>query len=264
MNKVWDPQNKGLKLKEEIKEKEKPIIKLVQTNSSKSSDTNTLQSNLAKKRASAFIKLDRKAFLSPNGKSRRNSQFFQSVNASMMIPNNNDVSVLGGEYSDVSMLYWNETKKQKDETPTKRLSKEMPVRMEEQQSFKNKYDITFEPKYSMNNNPNHKIIVKENWLENGVKERIFKSGVIERVYPKIKKERIFPDGYSITYFINGNVIQVYPFKEKIVKYDKELKFTKTIFDNGLVTIKDNTKLVKFYKDGRQIMSIKLFFIFITI
>ena len=182
--------------------------------------------------------------MSPNTKSRRSSQFFQSNNNSFVLPSNNDVSILGGEYSDVSMLYWNGTEK---------IHQDNTARDNEAREFKNEYDITFDQKYNMNSNPNHRIVTKEIALPSGVKERWFKSGVIEKIYPRIKKERFFPDGYSITFFANGNVIQVYPNKEKIVKYDKEKKITKTIFSDGLVAFKDSNKLVKFYSDGSQVI-----------
>ena len=144
-------------------EKEELKIQIVNTNSSKSSDSNTYLSDLSKKRLSAGnIKFNQKSFLSPNTKSRRSSQFFQSNNNSFVLPSNNDVSILGGEYSDVSMLYCNGTEK---------IHQDNSSRDNEAREFKNEYDITFNQKYNMNNNPNHRIVTKEITLPSGVKER---------------------------------------------------------------------------------------------
>lgn len=219
-------------------------IQIVQNDSSKSSESNTRVSNQYKKRGSdGIIKFDQKSFLSPNMKSRRSSDNYASSCNSFMI-SNNDISIIGGEYSDVSMVYGTDSHKNFLNNSLWQVDKK---------TFKNKYDITFDPKYSMANDPHNQIVVTDKVLDNGVKEKVFKSGVIERVYPRIKKMVFFPDGYTATFFANGNVIQVYPGKSKIVKYDKEKKTTKMVFSNGLVTIKDQSTLVKFYKDGSQVI-----------
>lgn len=219
-------------------------INIFQNDSSKSSESNTRVSNQYKKRGSdGIIKFDQKSFLSPNMKSRRSSDNYASSCNSFMI-SNNDISILGGEYSDVSMVYGNDSHKNFLNNSLCQVDKK---------TFKNKYDISFDPKYNMVNDPHNQVVVTDKVLDNGVKEKVFKSGVIERVYPRIKKMVYFPDGYTVTFFANGNVIQVYPGKSKIVKYDKEKKTTKMVFSNGLVTIKDQATLVKFYKDGSQVI-----------
>ena len=159
-------------------------------------------------------------------KSRRSSDNYASSSNSFMI-SNHEVSIIGGEYSDVSMVYGNDSHKNFLNNSLCQVDK---------RTFKNKYDISFDPKYSMANDPHNLIIVTDKVLDNGVKEKVYKSGVIERIYPRIKKTVSFPDGYNATYFANGNVIQVYPGKSKIVKYDKERKTTKMVFSSGLIKI----------------------------
>ena len=92
---------------EESKNEDEQMLKIkkMYKDSPKSSGAMTPNLVIAKKRASQFIKFEKKAFLLPDSKSRRSSQFFQSFNASMVGSVNLDVSVIGGEYSDISVLY---------------------------------------------------------------------------------------------------------------------------------------------------------------
>jgi len=58
----------------------------------------------------------------------------------------------------------------------------------------------------------------------------------------------------VTFFSNGNVLQIYPNNEKRVDFTKDKNLTKTKFKSGVITLKDEHILVKFLPDGSQMIA----------
>jgi hypothetical protein len=120
--------------------------------------------------------------------------------------------------------------------------------------WQSKYDFSIDKKYHDKKMLMNDKIVYEQIENGGIIKRIYKSGRKEKIYPKLKKTWIYPDGYMITFFKNGNRSQYFPNHEKECDYNKEKMTSKMRFKNGLMTYKNENTLIKFFKDGSQVIA----------
>jgi centromere protein J len=94
-------------------------------------------------------------------------------------------------------------------------------------------------------------LVSHDILEDGKKVKIFENGKREIIFPSGVKKEIFDDGYSITYFTNKDIKQVFPDCKEVYLFSDSntLQFK---FTDGLQVFKfDNNQLEKHFPDGTK-------------
>jgi hypothetical protein len=126
--------------------------------------------------------------------------------------------------------------------------------IETAKKWQSKYDFSFDKKYHDKKMLMNDKVAYEQIENGGIIKRIYKSGRKEKIYFGLKKTWVYPDGYMITFFKNGNKSQYFPNHEKECDYNKEKMTSKMRFKNGLMTYKNENTLIKFFKDGSQVIA----------
>ena len=93
------------------------------------------------------------------------------------------------------------------------------------------YLMTFPSQY--HSDSVSEIIKEEVTTHDNKIQRFYSSGRREVIFPNKIRRVLWPDGYSVVYFANNDVKQVFPNHEKIVYFFAKLGTTQTTYLNGV-------------------------------